>query len=143
MSSQRKRNTRDGGFTLLEMLVVLAIMGMLAAVIAPQVLRYLGSSRSQTAKVQVQNITAALELYRLDVGRYPTPQEGLKALVRPTAAAANWNGPYLQIASALNDPWGQPYFYRMPGQHSEVDVYTKGADNSDGGTKEDKDVGNW
>ncbi len=138
-----RKSNKDAGFTLLEMLVVLAIMGMLAAVIGPQVLRYLGSSRSQTAKVQVQNITAALELYRLDMGRYPTSQEGLKALVTAPTAAVSWNGPYLQFASALNDPWGQPYAYRIPGRHSEVDVFTKGADNADGGTKEDKDVGNW
>jgi general secretion pathway protein G len=143
MRMRKNRYKKDAGFTLLEMLVVLAIMTMLAAVVAPQVLRYLGSSKSQTAKVQVQNITGALELYRLDVGRYPSQQEGLKVLVTPPANAIAWNGPYLQVASALQDPWGQPYVYRFPGRNSEVDVYSLGADSADGGTKENKDVGNW
>lgn len=143
MRPDPKLNSRDSGFTLLELLVVLAIMGMLAAIIAPQVIRYLGSSRSQTAKVQIQNISAALELYRLDVGRYPTPDEGLKALVKPPSASVAWNGPYLQQESALSDPWGKPYFYRVPGQNSEADVYTFGSDGAEGGTKEAKDVGNW
>jgi general secretion pathway protein G len=133
----------DAGFTLLELLVVLAIMGMLAAIIGPQVVRYLGSSRSQTAKVQIQNIAAALELYRLDVGRYPTAEEGLAALVKPPAAQTAWNGPYMQQETALVDPWGKAYQYRMPGKETEADIYTYGADGVQGGTKEAKDVGNW
>jgi general secretion pathway protein G len=133
----------EAGFTLLEMLVVLAIMAMLAAIVAPQVLRYLGSSRTQTAKVQIQNITAALELYRLDVGRYPTTEEGLAGLVTAPSSAAGWNGPYLQRSTALKDPWEQPYLYRVPGQHGEVDVYSLGSDKAEGGTGEAKDVGNW
>jgi general secretion pathway protein G len=134
----------DGGFSLLELLVVLAIMGLLAAIVAPQVIRYLGSSRSQTAKVQIQNTAAALELYRLDVGRYPTPEEGLRALVAAPASATGWNGPYLQQAAALNDPWGKPYLYRSPGQEGrEVDVYTLGSDGAEGGSGEARDVGNW
>jgi general secretion pathway protein G len=134
---------RDAGFTLLELLVVLAIMGLLAAIVAPQVLKYLGQGRSQTAKVQVQNINAALELYHLDVGRYPTADEGLKALVAQPQTAAGWNGPYLKKASALDDPWGQPYLYKIPGGHGDVDVYTLGSDKAEGGTNEAKDVGNW
>jgi general secretion pathway protein G len=133
----------EAGFTLLEMLVVLAIMAMLAAIVAPQVMRYLGSSRTQTAKVQIQNIAAALELYRLDVGRYPTTEEGLGGLVTAPSSAAGWNGPYLQRATALKDPWEQPYLYRVPGQHGEVDVYSLGSDKAEGGTGEAKDVGNW
>jgi general secretion pathway protein G len=133
----------EAGFTLLELLVVLAIMGLLAAIVAPQVLKYLGSSRTQTAKVQIQNITAALELYKLDLGRYPTNEEGLASLVTQPASAAGWNGPYLQKASALKDPWAQPYLYRNPGQHSEVDVYTLGSDKAEGGAGEARDVGNW
>jgi general secretion pathway protein G len=133
----------DAGFTLLELLVVLAIMGMLAAIIGPQVVRYLGSSRSQTAKVQIQNISAALELYRLDVGRYPSAEEGLAALVKPPASQTAWNGPYLQQSTALIDPWGKSYLYRVPGKETEADIYTYGSDNVQGGTKEAKDVGNW
>lgn len=134
---------REAGFTLLELLVVLAILGLLAAIVAPQVLRYLGSSRSQTAKVQVENINAALELYRLDVGRYPTAQEGLQALVTAPSSAAAWNGPYMQKAAALTDPWGEPYSYRIPGRRGEVDVFTLGSDKAEGGKGEARDVGNW
>ena len=125
------------------MLVVLAIMGLLAAIIAPQVLKYLGSSRTQTAKVQVQNVVAALELYRLDVGRYPSQEEGLAAVVAAPATAAGWNGPYLQKSAALTDPWGQPYLYRIPGRRGEIDVYSLGSDKAEGGTGEAVDVGNW
>jgi len=138
-----RRHRDDGGFTLLEMLVVLAIMGLLAAIIAPQVLKYLGTSRTQTAKVQIQNVDAALQLFRLDVGRFPTQEEGLGALVTAPPTAPGWNGPYLQKAAALNDPWGSPYQYRFPGRHSEVDVYSLGSDKAEGGTGEAADVGNW
>ena len=143
MTKTLRRRRDDGGFTLLELLVVLAIMGLLAAIIAPQVLKYLGSSRTQTAKVQIQNVVAALELYRLDVGRYPTQEEGLKSVVIAPPTAAGWNGPYLQRSAALNDPWGQPYLYRSPGKHGEVDVYSLGSDKAEGGSGEAADVGNW
>lgn len=134
---------REAGFTLLELLVVLAILGLLAAIIAPQVLKYLGTSRTQTAKVQIQNIVAALELYKLDVGHYPTQAEGLNALVTAPSNAVGWNGPYLRRESAVRDPWGEPYIYKNPGQHGEIDVYTLGSDKAEGGTGEAQDVGNW
>jgi general secretion pathway protein G len=140
MTKTSTTSRRDAGFTLLEMLVVLAIMGMLAAIVAPQVLKYLGSSRVQTAKIQIHNITSALELYRLDVGRYPSSEEGLNALVTQPSTAGGWSGPYLQKTSALKDPWGQPYLYRIPGQHGEVDVYSPGGDKEGGDAH---DVGNW
>jgi general secretion pathway protein G len=143
MTKFLRRRRADGGFTLLEMLVVLAIMGLLAAIIAPQVLKYLGTSRTQTAKVQIQNVVAALELYRLDVGHYPTQEEGLNAVIIAPPAAAGWNGPYLQRPSALVDPWGQTYLYRNPGKHGEIDVYSLGSDKAEGGTGEAADVGNW
>jgi len=138
-------SARDGrdGFSLLELLVVLAIMALLAAIVAPQVLKYLGSSRTQTAKVQIQNITSALELFQVDVGRYPTQEEGLNALVAAPPAAAGWDGPYLKKATGLNDPWSRPYLYRSPGQKGPADVYTLGSDNAEGGSREARDVGNW
>jgi general secretion pathway protein G len=139
----RKQRRGESGFTLLELLVVLAIMGMLAAIIAPQVIKYLGTSRTKTAQVQIQNVMAALELYRLDVGRYPTGQEGLQSLVTAPPSAPNWNGPYLKKDSALKDPWGAAYIYQVPGQHGEVDVFTLGQDQKPGGTGEDQDVGSW
>jgi general secretion pathway protein G len=142
-SPAQTRRRGEAGFTLLEMLVVLAIMGLLAAIIAPQVLKYLGSSKSQAAKVQIQNIDAALQLFKLDVGRFPTQEEGLNAVVTAPATATGWNGPYLQRQTALNDPWGSPYQYRNPGKHGEVDVYSLGSDKAEGGTGEAADVGNW
>jgi general secretion pathway protein G len=134
---------RDAGFTLLELLVVLAIMALLAAIVAPQVLRYLGSSRTQTARVQIQNVVGALELYRLDVGHYPTEADGLKSLMVAPQTAPGWNGPYLQRETALIDPWGNPYHYVVPGKHGEVDVYSLGSDNVTGGDREAQDVGSW
>lgn len=136
-----KRNER--GFTLLELLVVLAIMGLLAAIVGPQVLRYLGSSKTQAAQVQSKNIAAALNLFRLDAGRYPTAQEGLEVLVKAPASVPLWNGPYLPDVSALNDPWGKPYQMRAPGEHGEVDVFSLGSDGAPGGSGEARDVGNW
>ena len=143
--SRRSRPVRsnEAGFTLLELLVVLAILGLLAAIVAPQVLRYLGTSRTQTAKVQIENISASLDHFQLDVGRYPTPEEGLDALVKAPPNAPNWNGPYMKKATGLIDPWGQKYVYVVPGKHGEADVYTLGSDHAEGGTGEAKDVGNW
>ena len=134
---------RQEGFTLLELLVVLAIMGLLAAIIAPQVLRYLGSSRTQAARTQIQNITAALDLYKLDVGHFPTVQEGLSALVTAPASEPGWNGPYLRKKKVPADPWNNPYHYVSPGEHGKFDLFTLGADNSEGGEGEDQDVASW
>jgi general secretion pathway protein G len=141
--TRKIRRRRDAGFTLLELLVVLAILGLLAAVIAPQVIKYLGTSRTQTAKVQIQNVVAGLELYRLDVGRYPTQEEGLKALIVAPEGVVGWNGPYLRKEKAIEDPWGQPYIYKVPGQHGEVDVWSLGSDKAEGGTGEAQDVQSW
>jgi general secretion pathway protein G len=139
----RPRGEGEDGFTLLELLVVIAVLGLLAALVGPQVLRYLGSSRTQTAGVQIRNITAALDLYRLDNGDLPAAEEGLDALLKDPGSTSGWSGPYLPDPDAVRDPWGRPYLYRNPGQHREVDVFTLGADNKEGGSGEDQDVGNW
>lgn len=131
------------GMTLFELLVVLAILSLIAVIATPQVARYLGSARSETALVQVRSLSAAIDLFRLDVGRYPTQQEGLDALVNRPAGVEGWNGPYIRQRSALADPWGQPYLYKVPGDHSDFDIFTLGADRTAGGTGENRDLGNW
>ena len=138
-----KRAKGESGFSLLELLVVLAIIGLLYAIVGPQVIKYVGSSKTQTASVQVKNVAASLELFRLDAGRYPTAEEGLGGLIKPPPSVPVWNGPYLPQASALTDPWGNPYRFKSPGDHSEIDVFSLGSDNAAGGTGEAKDVGNW
>jgi len=134
---------RRNGFTLLELLVVLAILGLLYAIVGPQVIKYLSSSKTETASVQVKNIDAAMKLLRLDAGRYPTTEEGLNALVTQPQSMTNWRGPYLPNAAALNDPWQHPYKYINPGKHGEIDIYTLGSHDAEGGTGEAKDLGNW
>lgn len=137
-----KRAGRDAGFTLIELLIVLGILALLATLATPQVLRYLGKARTETAKVQISAISSALELYALDNRDYPPPQVGLKALVERPHGAAHWNGPYLKKAEGLKDPWGRPYQYRVPGRAGAFDVFTLGRDNAPGGTGEDSDATN-
>jgi general secretion pathway protein G len=138
----RRRAGRDAGFTLIELLIVLGILALLATLATPQVLRYLGKARTETAKVQINAIASALELYALDNGGYPAPQFGLNALVQRPHGATRWNGPYLKKAEGLKDPWGRDYQYRAPGRAGAFDVFTLGRDNAAGGTGEDSDVTN-
>lgn len=142
-SPSLRQTDAESGFTLLELLVVIAILGLLAAIVAPQALRYLGSSKSQTAKVQIKNVASAMELYRFDNGGLPPAGAGLESLVKAPPGAAAWNGPYLPQASALTDPWGKPYILKAPGEHGDYDIFTLGSDGAPGGTGEAKDVGNW
>jgi general secretion pathway protein G len=134
---------RQGGFTLIELLVVLAILGLLAALATPQVVKYLGKARADTARIEIKNISSALDLFFIDNGRYPTQQEGLNALVDGPGGLASWRGPYLKTKGPPADPWGRPYQYRYPGQHSEYDLYSLGADNAPGGTGDNEDIANW
>ncbi len=134
---------RGGGFTLIELLVVLVILGLLAGLVGPQVLKYVGRSKTDTARLQVAQLGAALDLYLIDIGRYPTTDEGLGALVSAPGGVRNWNGPYLKKGFVPKDPWGRDYAYRSPGQHSPYDLFSLGADNRPGGTGEDADVNSW
>jgi general secretion pathway protein G len=141
--SPGKDRRRQAGFTLIELLVVLVILGMLAAFAAPQVLNYLGRAKTDAARAQVQNIASILDLYRLEVGRYPEESDGLDALLEAPADAPRWNGPYVKRRDALTDPWGAMYVYRFPGEHGAYDLYSLGADQTEGGEGEDQDVTSW
>jgi general secretion pathway protein G len=131
------------GFTLLEILVVLVILGMLASLVGPQVFKQLGGSKTKAAQLQIQELSAALDLYRLEVGRYPTTQQGLDALITQPRNVNQWNGPYLKKSVIRKDPWGNDYQYRYPGQHGEYDLWSHGADGREGGDGEDRDVLSW
>ena len=131
------------GFTLLELLVVLVILGLLAGVIGPQVMKHVGTSKSKTAIVQIEELGTALEMYRLEVGSYPTTAQGLVVLVQRPAGVEQWNGPYLRKPVVPKDPWGREYRYRHPGEHGTFDIYSLGADNADGGEGESVDVVSW
>lgn len=134
-----KRRYKESGFTLVELLVVLAILGMLAALVGPQVLNQLGGAKSKSAAIQIRDFEQALELYKLDVGRFPRESDGLEALVQQPSGAKGWNGPYLK-KDVPDDPWGNPYEYGVSG--SNVTVTSLGADGRSGGSGEDADVSN-
>jgi general secretion pathway protein G len=141
--SRARRHARSAGFTLLELLVVLVILGLLAAIAAPRVMNYLGGAKTDTARIQIENLSTTLDLFRLDVGRYPSEDEGLEALLSPPPGADGWNGPYVRRPDMINDPWGRPYIYRFPGQAHEFDLYTLGSDGAEGGEGEGQDVTSW
>lgn len=121
------------GFTLIELLVVLVILGLLTGIVVPQVVGYVGGSKTGTTQMQVEQLGTALDLFRLDVGRYPINEEGLEALVKEPPDVEHWSGPYLKRNSIPEDPWDNPYLYRYPGQHGAYDFYSLGADNAPDG----------
>ena len=137
------RQRRQGGFTLVEIMVVVVIIGILGALVVPKLLGRTGESRVTAARVDIATLMSALKMYKLDNQRYPTTEQGLQALVqKPTSgpAANGWKG---YIDKLPKDPWGNPYQYLSPGVHGEIDVYSLGADGQPGGTGEDADVGSW
>jgi general secretion pathway protein G len=133
----------EQGFTLVEMLVVIAIVGLMMGLIGPRVLNYLAESKVKTAKIQIQSFGSAIDLFFLDTGRYPSSAEGLGALVQASSGVAAWNGPYLKGGNVPNDPWGRPYVYRSPGEHGSYDIISYGADGQEGGTGTAADVSSW
>jgi general secretion pathway protein G len=131
------------GFTLIEMLVVLVIIGLIMGLVGPRVLNYLTDAREKTARLQIESFSNALDLFYIDAGRYPTSAEGLAALVQRPPGVSSWNGPYLRDRSVPADPWGNPYVYRSPGQHGNYDIVSLGADGRDGGEGSNADVTSW
>lgn len=129
------------GFTLIELLVVLAILTMLAGLVGPRVLSQLGGAKSKTAGVQIADLDKSLELFKLDVGRYPTTEEGLDALVKRPGSVNGWNGPYIK-GELPKDPWGNPYRYASPGAGGGIDIISLGSDGTQGGEGEAADVRN-
>ena len=140
MQAQKKLNV---GFTLIELLVVLVILGLLAGLVGPQVLRHLGGAKSDTAALQISELGAGLDLFHLEVGRYPSSSEGLQALVEAPSSVDNWHGPYLKKRSVPKDPWGNEYIYRFPGDNGPYDLYSYGADKTEGGEGDNKDIVSW
>lgn len=133
---------RARGFTLLELLVVIVIIGLLAGLVAPRYFEQLGKSNTKIARAQIDSLEKALDQYRLDVGHYPSTEQGLPALMAKPNNEERWQGPYLKKALP-NDPWGKPYLYKAPGEHGEFDLYSLGSDGQAGGSGEAADVGNW
>lgn len=138
----RTRRDRRGGFTLVELLVVLVILSLVMGLVGPRVLNYLSSSRERAARLQIQSFSAALDLFFLDNGRYPSTSEGLPALVKRPAAADKWGGPYLQLTDIPKDPWGNDYQYRTPGQRHPYVIVSLGADGQKGGSDDGTDISN-
>lgn len=132
---------RSKGFTLIELLVVLSIITLLAALVGPRLFTKLGKGKQSAARAQIELFSQALDQYRLDVGRYPSSQEGLNALVA-NPGIENWDGSYLKKGLPA-DPWGKPYVYQCPGSHGEYDLYSYGRDGAPGGEGEDKDILSW
>ncbi len=141
-SNTRLMFSRSSGFTLMEMLVVLAILGLLIGLVGPQVLNQLGGAKSKTAAIQIKDLEQTLEMYKLDVGRFPTTEQGLDALVNRPEGVSGWNGPYLK-SNVPQDPWKRDYLYRYPGERGSIEVISYGQDGQPGGEGEDADISNW
>ncbi|MFZ0429378.1 MAG: type II secretion system major pseudopilin GspG [Acidobacteriota bacterium] len=133
---------RQRGFSLIELIVVLVILGLLATIVGPKVIDQLSKGKTNIAKVQIADLEGALGLFRFDVGRYPTTAEGLNALLE-NPGLDNWSGPYLTKSSLPKDPWGHEYQYRAPGMHGDFDLYCLGADGIEGGEGDNADVTSW
>jgi len=134
------RHAGQAGFTLVEMLVVITIIGLIMGLIGPRVLNYLSESRVKAAKIQLQSFSSALDLFYLDAGRFLSAAEGLAALVQRTPGVTSWNGPYLKGGNVPSDPWNHSYLYRTPGEHGPYDIVSYGSDYQEGGSGTAADI---
>ena len=143
-SAQRRRPyALSSGFTLIELLVVVSILVLLASLVGPRVMKTFSGSKTKAARIQIEQLAGTLDIYRLEIGRYPTTEEGLQALVEDPGDAPGWNGPYLKKTQVPKDPWGFEFQYQAPGEHGPFDIWSLGADNQEGGEDEDRDVKGW
>lgn len=142
MSRSQVRNFCQSGFTLIELLVVLVILGLLIGYVGPKYFSQLGKSEVKVARAQISAFAKALDQYRLDVGRYPSTEQGLNALVARPDSEPKWEGPYLEKA-VPKDPWGKPYLYKNPGEHGDYDLFSLGKDGAPGGSGDNVDITNW
>jgi general secretion pathway protein G len=133
----------EEGYSLVELLVVMAIIVLLGTIAVPQLLKYLDGAKQDTARAQIESLSATLDLFKLDVGRYPTQEERLDVLVTRPAELAGWNGPYVKRKDMLLDPWKRIYRYKSPGEHGDYDLFSYGADDREGGEGSSKDVTSW
>jgi len=131
------------GFTLVELLVVLAILGLLAGLVGPAIFNQFSKAKPKAAKLQVENLVQSVRFFQLDTGRYPTTSEGLEALVTDPGSVSNWNGSYLGKEKLPVDPWGNAYEYRAPGQHGDFDIWSLGSDGQEGGEGDAADIVSW
>jgi general secretion pathway protein G len=139
-----KRSRRvAAGFTLIELLVVLVILGLLAGIVGPNIIGKTETANLQSTKTQIENLSAALDMFRLEVGRYPTSSEGLQALIEEPPGAERWKGPYLKKNLIPKDAWGNEFHYESPGEHGPFDLYSYGPDNAQGGDGDDADIVSW
>jgi general secretion pathway protein G len=139
-NAARRRRRGQAGFTLVEILVVITIIGLIMALVGPRVLNYLGDSKTKAARIQIESFSSALDLFFLDLGRYPTSSEGLGALAQRPGNASGWNGPYLRGGVLPTDPWGRPYVYRSPAERGPYEIVSLGADGQEGGSGTASDI---
>jgi len=142
-NSSSKRTDSISGFTLIELLIVMVIIGLLAAFIVPKLIGRVGESKLTAAKAQIELLSTAIEVYKLDTGKYPSQDTGLQSLNSKPGDVQNWKGPYMKKNKVPKDPWGTEYIYKFPGEHGDYDLFSYGADGTEGGSGENTDQVSW